>query len=71
MKVEAQGFATYEAKIAIAVGSRATLDPKLSVNASGQSIEVTADGSVQVDTSDQTLGATISATSHGTAELDA
>jgi outer membrane receptor protein involved in Fe transport len=63
VKVEAQGFATYEAKIAIAVGSRATLDPKLAVSGGGQSIEVTADASsVQVDTSDQTLGATISAT---------
>jgi outer membrane receptor protein involved in Fe transport len=63
VKVEAQGFATFEAKIAIAVGSRATLDPKLAVNAGGQSIEVTAEASaVQVDTSDQTLGATINST---------
>ncbi len=61
VKVEAQGFAKYEAKIAIAVGSRGTLDPNLSVSGGGQSIEVTAEASaVQVDTSDQTLGATIS-----------
>jgi hypothetical protein len=61
IRVEAQGFAKYEAKIAITVGSRAELDPKLAVAAGGQSIEVTAEASaVQVDTSDQTLGATIS-----------
>lgn len=63
IRVEAQGFSKYEAKIAIAVGSRAELDPKLAVAAGGQSIEVTAEASaVQVDTSDQTLGATINPT---------
>lgn len=61
--VEAQGFAKYDAKITVAVGSRATLDPKLAIASGGQSIEVQAEaGAVQVDTQDQTLGATISPT---------
>jgi hypothetical protein len=57
--VEANGFATYKSKIEVTVGGHATVDVKLAVGGNTTTVEVSADGAAQVNTSTQELSQTV------------
>jgi Carboxypeptidase regulatory-like domain/TonB dependent receptor len=58
--VSAAGFAAYKAKAEVTVGGHLTLDAKLTVNASAETVEVTAEGGVQVNTTTQEISQVVS-----------
>ncbi len=57
--VEASGFAANTKRVQITVGSRVALDFALSIGEAISTIEVTSEAGVQVNVTDQTLGAVI------------
>jgi hypothetical protein len=59
VKVAATGFADFQQRVDVVVGSRSTVDPHLSVNTSGTVVEVMETAGAQVDTQTQTLGQTV------------
>ncbi|MEO8726159.1 MAG: carboxypeptidase regulatory-like domain-containing protein [Acidobacteriaceae bacterium] len=56
------GFGKFKQRVDVFVGSRSTVDAKLSVQGNTQVVEVTAEAGGQVDTQTQTLGQTVTAT---------
>jgi carboxypeptidase family protein/TonB-dependent receptor-like protein len=59
VKVEAPGFDTFEQKVAVAVGARVGIDPKLTIGKSNTVVSVT-ETAVAVNTETQTLSTNVS-----------
>ncbi len=61
VKIEGSGFGAFTRRVNVTVGSRTTLDAQLAVTAAGTTVEVTAEGGVQVNTESQTLSGVVNA----------
>ncbi|MCU1284866.1 MAG: TonB-dependent receptor [Acidobacteriales bacterium] len=57
--ISQSGFATFKQRIEVTVGSRNTADAALKVTGQGTTVEVTAEGGAQVNTTDQTLSSVV------------
>jgi carboxypeptidase family protein/TonB-dependent receptor-like protein len=58
--VEQSGFSNFTRRVDVTVGSRNTVDAQLSVGSTGTTVEVTAQGGVQVETQTQAISQVVS-----------
>src|SRR5438270_4422472 len=60
--VTVQGFSPFKRRVEVTVGSANTVDASMSVAGAGTTVEVTAEGGVQPDTTTQTLSQVVNST---------